>query len=268
MRAPFFVALAITASSIVTLAQAPAAVPRGADGKPDLTGVWQGSSVRPGKWEDANNGLGVGGTGKDPSAPPSLGSQQVITEPAPYQPWAAARVLESYNKRGIDDPAALCLPPGVPRLVMVSLFPIEIVQTPKRIVFMYEYMNVFRSIPIDAPHPPDIAPSYLGDSVARWEGNTLVVDVVGFNDKTWLTGTGTFHSEDLHLVERYTRVSKDRIDFEATIDDPKVLTKPWTIRTTMMLREGTRVQEYVCAENNQDPAHLERLLKEGVGFRR
>jgi hypothetical protein len=268
MRAPFFIALALTASSLATLAQAPAAVPRGADGKPDLTGVWQGSSVRPGKWEDANNGLGVGGTGKDPSAPPSLGSQQVITEPAPYQPWAAARVLESYNKRGIDDPAALCLPPGVPRLLMVSLFPIEIVQTPKRIVFMYEYMNVFRSIPIDAPHPPDIAPSYLGDSVARWEGTTLVVDVVGFNDKTWLTGTGTFHSEDLHLVERYTRVSKDRIDFEATIDDPKVLTKPWTIRTTMMLREGTRVQEYVCAENNQDPAHLERLLKEGVGFRR
>ena len=95
-----------------------------------------------------------------------------------------------------------------------------------------------------------------------------MVDVVGFNDKTWLTGTGTFHSEDLHLVERYTRVSKDRIDFEATIDDPKVLTKPWTIRTTMMLREGTRVQEYVCAENNQDPAHLELLLKEGAGFRR
>jgi len=268
MRVTIFGALVVAASSIAAFAQAPAGVPRGADGKPDFTGVWQGSSVRPGKWEDANNGLGVGGTGKDPSAPPSLGSQQVITEPAPYQPWAAARVLESFNKRGIDDPAALCLPPGVPRLVLVSLFPIEIVQTPKRVVFMYEYMNVFRSIPIDAPHPPDIAPTYLGDSVAHWEGNTLVVDAVGFNDKTWLTGTGTFHSEDLHLVERYTRVSKDRIDFEATIDDPKVLTKPWTIRTTMMLREGTRVQEYVCAENNQDPAQYERLLKEGVGFRR
>jgi hypothetical protein len=192
----------------------------------------------------------------------------VITEAAPYQPWAAARVLESFNKRGIDDPAALCLPPGIPRLVLVSLFPIEIVQTPKRVVFMYEYMNVFRSIPIGEAHPTDIAPTYLGDSVARWDGNTLVVDAIGFNDKTWLTGTGTFHSEDLHLVERYTRVSRDRIDFEATIEDPKVLTKPWTIRTTMMLREGTRVQEYVCAENNQDPGQYERLLQEGVGFRR
>jgi hypothetical protein len=249
-------------------AGAEAQVPRGADGKPDLTGVWQPSSARPGKWEEANNGLGVGGTGKDPSAPPSLGSQQVITEPAPYQPWAAARVLESFNKRGIDDPAALCLPPGVPRLVLVSLFPIEIVQTPTRIVFMYEYMNVFRSIPIGGPHSPDVVPTYLGDSAGRWEGNTLVVDVIGFNDKTWLTGTGTFHSDALHVVERYTRVSKDRIDYEATIDDPKVLTRPWTIRTSMMLREGTRVQEYVCAENNQDPAQYERLLKEGVKFQR
>jgi hypothetical protein len=268
MRTRLFVVLAAAASSIVLGAQAPAGIPRGADGKPDLTGVWQGSSVRPGKWEDANNGLGVGGTGKDPTAPPSLGSQQVITEPAPYQPWAAARVLESFNKRGIDDPAALCLPPGIPRLVLVSLFPIEIVQTPKKIVFMYEYMNVFRSIAINAPHPPDLAPTYLGDSVGRWEGDTLVVDAVAFNDKTWLTGTGTFHSEELHVVERYTRVSKDRIDYEARMEDPKVLTRPWTIRTTMMLREGTRVQEYVCAENNQDPAHLELLLKENAGFRR
>ena len=273
-------ALAIAVAIIVLLpvgrgfnpaAQSPAAQsagPRAADGKPDLTGVWQGSSTRAGKWEDANNGLGVGGTGKDPAAPPSLGSQQVITDPAPYQPWAAARVLDSYNKRGIDDPAAICLPPGVPRLVMVSLFPIEIVQTPKRIVFMYEYMNVFRSIPIDAQHPTDLAPTYLGDSVGKWEGDTLVVDVVAFNDKTWLTGTGTFHSEDLHVVERYRRVSKDRIDYEATIDDPKVLTRPWTIRTTMMLREGTRVAEYVCAENNQVPAQYERLLKEGAKFQR
>ena len=149
-------------------------------------------------------------------------------------------MLESFNKRGIDDPAALCLPPGVPRLVLVSLFPIEIVQTPQKVVFMDQYMNVFRSIPITAQHSPDIVPTYLGDSIARWEGDTLVVDVTSFNDKTWLTGTGTFHSEALHVIERYTRVSRDQINYEATIDDPKVLTGPWTIRTTMMLRDGTR----------------------------
>ena len=244
------------------------AAPRAADGKPDFTGVWQGASNRRGSWEEANSGLGVGGTGKDPTAPANPASQQVITTPAPYQPWAAAKVLESFNKRGIDDPAALCLPPGLPRLYLVGLFPIEIVQTPRTIVFMYEYMNVFRTVRIGASHPPDLVPTYLGDSVARWDGDTLVVDVTGFNDKTWLTGTGTFHSEDLHLTERFTRVDKDQINYEVTMEDPKVLTGPWTIRTTMMLREGTRVQEYVCAENNQDPDHYERLLKEGIGFRR
>ena len=244
-------------------------MPRGADGKPDLAGVWQPSSVRPGKWEDANNGLGVGGTGKDPSAPPSLGSQQVITEPAPYQPWAAARVLESFNKRGIDDPAALCLPPGVPRLVLVSLFPDRDradaeadrvhVRVHERVPFDPDRRRRIRRT---SCRPTWATPPAAGRATRWWWTSS------GFNDKTWLTGTGTFHSEALHVVERYTRVSKDRIDYEATIDDPKVLTKPWTIRTSMMLREGTRVQEYVCAENNQDPAQYERLLKEGVGFRR
>jgi len=275
MRA-ILLAAVVAASSAAILAQSQAAaprprsaaasaVPRGADGKPDLTGVWQGGSNRRGRWEEANNGLGVGGTGTDPNAPPSLASQQVITEPAPYKPEAARRVLELFNRRGIDDPAAHCLPPGVPRLTIVSLFPIEIVQTPKKIVFMYEYMNVFRSVPIGVKHPDDPDPTYVGDSVGRWQGDTLVVDVVGFNDKTWLTGTGTFHSESLHVIERYTRVSPDQINYEATMEDPEVLTKPWTIRTTMMRREGTRVQEYVCAENNQDPAQYERL-KEGTSF--
>jgi hypothetical protein len=238
------------------------------DGKPDLTGVWQGASNRRGPWEEANSGLGVGGTGRDPTAPANPASQQVITEPAPYQPWAAAKVLESYNKRGIDDPNGLCLPSGVPRATLVGLFPIQIIQTPQQIVILYEYMNTFRVIPLNAKHPDDVVPTYMGDSVARWEGDTLVVDAIGFNDKTWLTGTGTFHSESLHVTERYTRVDKDQINYEATMDDPKVLTKPWTIRTTMMLREGTRVQEYVCVENNLDPGRYEKMLKEGVEFKR
>src|SRR5206468_10682601 len=112
-------------------------------------------------------------TGKNPSAPPSLGSQQVVTEPAPYQPWAAAKVLESFNKRAIDDPAALCLPPGLPRATIVSLFPIEIVQTRDKIVIMYEYMNIFRVIPLNVKHPDDLVPPYMGVSVARWAGDAL-----------------------------------------------------------------------------------------------
>ena len=249
-------------------ASSPSEVPRTNDGPPDLTGVWQGGTTLPGTWEEANSGLGVGGTGADPTAPALPASQGVITDPAPYQPWAAARVLESFKKRGIDDPLGLCLPAGVPRSSIVSLFPIQIVQTPTQVIILYEYMSVFRVIPLNADHPDDVVPTYMGDSVARWEGDTLVVDVIGFNDRTWLTGTGTFHSDALHVTERYTRVSKDQINYQVTMDDPKVFTSPWTINTNMMLREGTRIREYVCAENNQEPERFEKILKEGVDFTR
>jgi hypothetical protein len=245
-------------------------IPRTPDGKPDLTGVWQGGSDRPGSWEEANAGLGVGGTGKDPSAPaaPASTSPAPGREPAPYQPWAARKVLESYKNRGVDDPAALCLPPGVPRTTLVGLFPMQIVQTPSQIVILYEYMNVFRVIPLNAKHPDDAEPTYMGDSVGHWEGDTLVVDVTNFNDKTWITGTGTFHSDQLHVTERYTRINKDRINYDVTIEDPKVLTKPWVIHSSIMLREGTRVREYACAENNLDPGRYEELIKNGVKFQR
>jgi hypothetical protein len=243
-------------------------VPRTADGKPDLSGVWQGGNGRRGSWEEANSGLGVGGTGLDRSAPANPSSQQVITDPAPYKPEAAARVLESFNKRGIDDPAGLCLPLGVPRLALVGLFPIQIVQTPTQVVILHEYMSVFRVIPLNAEHRNDVGPTYMGDSVGRWEGDTLVVDVVNFNDKGWLSGTGTHHSDALHVTERYTRVDKDQIDYVVTMDDPNVFTKPWTINTKLMLREGTRLQEYVCAENNVEMEHYAKILKEGVPYKR
>jgi hypothetical protein len=252
------------------VAQSGTAAPRGPDGKPDLSGVWQGGSTVRGSWDDANSGFGVGGSGKNPDAPPVVGSNErpAGREGAPYQEWAAKKVRESFNKRAIDDPTALCLPPGVPRSVMLGLFPQKIVQTPKEIVVLYEYMNTFRMIPLNAKHPDDVLASYMGDSVGHWEGDTLVVDVIGFNDKTWLAGTGTFHSEALHVTERYTRVDRDRIDYEVTMDDPKVFTKPWTLTSSLMLREGTRVQEYVCAENNLDPANFEQLLKAGAQISR
>lgn len=246
------------------------AVPRTPDGKPDLTGVWQGGSTQRGTWEEANAGLGVGGTGQNPSAPanPSSSERPAGAEAAPYQPWAAKKVVEAFNRRGIDDPTALCLPPGLPRANNVSLFPIQIVQTPQQVVMLYEYMSIFRVIPLNAKHPDDLIPSYMGHSVGHWEGDTLVVDVIGFNDKTWLAGTGTFHTDALHITERYTRVDKDQINYDVIMEDPNVLTKPWAMRSTLMLREGTRLQEYVCAENNLDPDRLEKLLKEGVNIRR
>jgi hypothetical protein len=267
-RTPW-VTLAALAAIFVASAQT-ADVPRTADGKPDLTGVWQGGSTQPGGWEEANAGLGVGGTGRDPNAPVvgSSNDRPAGREGAPYQDWAAKKVLEAFDRRGIDDPTGQCLPAGIPRSVMLGLFPQQFVQTPTQIVILYEYMSAFRVIPFGTQHPDDLIPSYMGNSVAHWDGDTLVVDVSGFNDKTWLAGTGTFHSDALHIVERYTRVSKDRIDYEVTMQDPNVLTKPWTLRSSLMLREGTRLQEYVCAENNLDPDRYEQLLRNGVEFTR
>jgi len=255
-------------ASAQTPKPATSAIPRGADGKPDFTGVWQPGSTTPGTWEEANTGSGLGGTGANPTAPsaPSASARQGTG--APYKPEAAKKVIESFNARGIDDPAALCLPPGVPRVEAVGLFPIQIVQTPQQVAFLYEYMNTFRAVPINAKHPEDLEPSYMGDSVGRWEGDTLVVDVTSFNDRTWLVGTGTFHTEALHVTERYTRVSSERIDLEVTMEDPNVLTKPWIYRTSFMLRRGTRVREYVCPENNLDPERYQKLIQDNIGFRR
>jgi hypothetical protein len=269
MRA-LLAATAVGASLFVVAISGQNAVPRATDGKPDLTGVWQGGSTQRGNWEEANGGTGVGGTGRNPNAPVILSSNDrpAGREGAPYQDWAAKKVLEAYNRRGIDDPTAQCLPGGVPRSVMLGLFPQQFVQTPKQIVILYEYMHTFRVVPIDAKHPDDIVPSYMGNSVAHWDGDTLVVDAIGFNDKTWLSGTGTFHSDALHITERYTRVDKDRIDYEVTMEDPKVLTKPWKLTSSLMLREGTRLEEYICAENNLDPARYEQLLKAGVKITR
>jgi len=263
-------ACAVLLSPPVASAQAQNTVPRMADGRPDLTGVWQGGTTIPGPWEEANSGTGVGGTGTNPNAPVVLSSNDrpAGREGAPYQDWAAKKVVEAYNRRGLDDPTAQCLPAGLPRSVMLGLFPQQFVATPAQIVILYEYMHTFRVIAMNAAHPDDMLPSYMGNSTGRWDGDTLVVDVTGFNDKTWLAGTGTFHSESLHITERYTRISKDRINYEVKMEDPKVLTKPWTLTSSLMLREGTHLDEYICAENNLDPGRYEKLVKDGVKFER
>jgi len=163
--------------------------------------------------------------------------------------------------------STLCLPSGTPR-VMTAPYPVKIIVQPKEVTMLFEVQHLMRFIYMNEEHPKDLDPTFMGHSVGHWEGDTLVVDVTGFNDKTWLSGTGTFHSEDLHITERYTRVDKDQINYEVTMEDPKVLTKPWTLHSTIMLREGTRLQEYVCAENNLDPGNFEKLLKGGANIPR
>ena len=139
----------------------------------------------------------------------------------------------------------------------------EMVQLPDRVIMLYEIHHAFRIIPTDGrPPPEDAEPSYLGESVGRWEGDTLVVDVTSFNDKTWLTGVGTIHTEDLRVTERYTRDSHDTIRYEVTMEDPNVLTRPWTLRETFRLRPNERLREYECIESNEDLLRFERLLQE------
>ena len=236
--------------------------PRTADGKPDFTGVYQ-ASPRRGGWD-------AEAPGDEPGVPAQRSPIVVGTapsEPIPFRPEARARAQEILNRRSIDDPTGHCLFVASPRITNVGLFPVQFVQTPTQMVILYEYLYEFRVIPIGGKHPDDLSPTFIGDSVGRWEGDTFVVDVVGFKPGGWLTG-GLVTSDALHLVERYTRVDKDQINYEVTIEDPQVLTKPFTQRSTLMLREGVRLREYSCAENNLDPAVYERMQKSATSFER
>jgi hypothetical protein len=156
---------------------------------------------------------------------------------------------------------AQCLLSGVPRITVRPL-PFEIIQQPNRVVILYEVHHAFRIIPTDGrPHPDDMEPSYLGDSIGHWDGDTLVVDVVGFNTNTWLAGVGTIHSDKLRVTERYTRDTFDTIIYEATMEDPEVFTKPWKQYATLRLRPGERIREYECIENNEDIQRFQKLLE-------
>jgi hypothetical protein len=258
----------ICAAGGVLLAQQPAIVPapRTAAGTPDLTGVYQPSSRRGTAWDADSPGEQPGVAAPRPrgDAIPIPGGR----EPIPFQDWARAKAQEFLNRRAIDDPATYCQLQSSVRTTPVGLFPIEFVQTPAKLVIMYEYFGEFRAIPIDGRgHPADVEPTFMGDPVGKWDGDTLVVDVTNFKDGGWL-GAGVFHSDQLHLTERYTRIDRDQLNYEAVIEDPKVFTKPWTVRATLMLRDGTRLREYSCIENNLDVQRYQEYLKQPSLFTR
>ena len=181
-------------------------------------------------------------------------------EPIPYQAWAETKIQNFYRRRRSDAEV-----PAARRSAhhFACRCRLRSSKTPKEIVIAYESFHAFRIIPINdkLQHPNDLVPTWMGDSVARWDGDTLVVDVTGFNDKTWLSGTGSFHSEDLHVVERFTLNSDDTITYTATVTDPKVLTKPWVTGALLRRPPNTRVEEYECIENNQDAAHMARMVR-------
>lgn len=204
--------------------------PRTADGKPDLSGLW----------------------GPDRSFTGDISRALKPGEKLPLQPWALKLTNERLSK---DDPNASCLPSGVPRM---APYPWKIVQGPKLIVFLFEgNMHTYRQIFMDGRgHPKDMDPTWYGDSTGKWEGNTLVVDTVGFNDKFWFDGVGHPHTEKLHIVERYRRPDSAHLEFEVTIDDPGAYTRPFTLFGHSPMMVNTEIMEYICAENNQDVSHI------------
>jgi hypothetical protein len=212
-------------------------IPRAADGKPDLSGIWQ--TLNTAEWDlephrarkDAPAGLGV-----------------VDGDKLPYQPWALAEKKRKFEHRAAEDPRLECYLPGVPRATYTPL-PFQIFQKPGELTVIYEYRNTARTIFTNgSKHPDGHIDWWMGDSRGRWEGDTLVVDVVDFNDRTWFDRAGNFHSDALHVVERYALVDADHIRYEATIEDPKVFTRPWTM--SMLLyrhkEENAVLLEYQC----------------------
>src|SRR6185295_13219449 len=173
----------------------------------------------------------------------------------PFLPKSKAIFDERVASLSKDDPEGFCLPPGIPRM-MNTPFPMQIYQLPDRIMQVYEGgAHMWRPIYMDGRKhtPPDKwNPTYLGESIGHWEGDTLVVDVTGFNDRTWLDSSGHPHTEQLHVIERYTRENEDSLHYQATIDDPGAYTKPWSVGWHVRWRAGWEPYEYICQENNKD----------------
>jgi hypothetical protein len=208
--------------------------PRTADGKPDLSGLWR---PQPNFSVDISKALKPG------------------SEISP-KPWAAKLIQERMSK---DDPEANCLPSGVPR---VAPYPWRVVQTPDRIFFLFEAnIHSYRQILMNRSHPQDVNPTWYGDSTGKWEGDTLVIDTVGFNDRFWFDFMGRPHTPQLHTVERFRRPDLGTLEEEVTVEDPEAYTKSFTLVARMPLMPNQELQEYICNENNKDVEHI--VGKEG-----
>jgi len=214
--------------------QAPASkpIPRTAEGKPDFQGFW--------------------------TVPYVPNMAQGKEDSVPYTDRGRAAFQNHDSK---DDPTSFCWYPGVPR-IMQSPYPVQIVQTPEYFVILFEYMRLWRAVPLNGrPHPPNMEPSFMGDSTGHWEGDTLVVDTTNLKDApwTWLDTAGHQHSDVLHVIERFER-RPDNIAYEYTVDDPKMYSKPWTLQRTITPLKFNpalgELIEYSCTENNKDVQHL------------
>ncbi len=246
-------AAVLLAAGILTSGQTPSAAPpsrepRTPDGKPNLNGIWQ--ALNTANWDlephqaQPSPVVALGALGAVPPGPGVVEGNEI-----PYQAWAAAKRKENYANRLKLDPEIKCYLPGVPRATYMP-YPFQIVQTAKQVVIAYEYANTSRVIPIASEKEESPADMWMGDSLGHWEGETLVVDVKSFNDKTWFDRAGNFHSDALHVIERYTPIDAHVMSYEATIEDPNVFTRPWTISMPLHrhVEKNAQLIEFKCVE--------------------
>ena len=199
---------------------------------PDLNGVWDAPHT--------------------PDIAKPLGHQP------PFTAYGAARFAKEDE---VDDPLTKCLPIGPARGIQAGIMPFQIVQSPSVIAILFENQHTFRIIHMDGrSHPKDLDPTWFGDSIGHWEGDTLVVDTVGIDDRTWIDTAGHEHSNQLHLVERFQKVDNDHIKWTVTYEDPVYFTETWSI-SLPIARQTYEIMSYSCEENEKDRAHLRRAKK-------
>jgi hypothetical protein len=256
MRTRFISSMIVAVSLFLAVTTAPAQAPayrapRTKDGKPNLSGVWQ--AVNEANWDIEAHSAAPGPfyqLGAAYSVAPGLGI--VEGGPIPYKPEALQKKKQNFTNRMTLDPEAKCYLPGVPR-AMYMPYPFQIVQSTKQIMMVFEFAGALRTIYMaDQTEAP--ADSWMGWSNGRWEGETLVIDTTGFNDLSWFDRAGNFHSDALHVVERITAIDADHLNYEATIEDPNVFTRPWKISFPIYRRieKNAQILEYKCVEFSED----------------
>ncbi|MCZ0951382.1 MAG: hypothetical protein OXQ89_02575 [Rhodospirillaceae bacterium] len=211
-------------------------VPRTPDGQPDLQGIWQAVNTAVWNIQDHSAEYGV-----------PAGQGVVVGNHLPYQPWALEQRQQNYENRHSLDTEANCKMVGVPRITYMP-YPFQIIQTPDQIVMIYEWVHTIRNIFMTGERLEGSIQWYMGDSRGHWDGDTLVVDVMHFTDETWFDRSGNFHSDALHVVERYTPAGPDHLMYEVTITDPEVFIEPWQMRMPLYRRQedDIRILEYEC----------------------
>ena len=234
-------------------------MPRAADGKPDLSGIWQALNSAAWDIQDHNASLA-----RNLGVPPGKGV--VEGNEIPYKPEALAQKKKNFEKRDTDDPGfAQCYLPGVPRATYMP-YPFEIIQNPQMVGIRYQFARAVRTIDLTGGSRqwlegwPDF---WMGDSRGKWEGDTLVVDVRKLDERTWFDHAGNFHTENLHVVERYTPIDHDHIQYEATIEDPGVFTRPWKISMPLyrIVDKNAEVFEWDCRFDQDSEKYKDAIPK-------